>query len=150
MTMGRPNSDGGKQAVAWLATTAMFVLGLTICSTIVVVHARQNELPRELGVMIALFLLAAWLIGVIRPRTEQGIAWSELWLWLRSRNDGDEEFVVARRNPYRGPYGTNSAPSAQQIRDLKEGGFSTAWVGRAARTMGGDSSPPKTDTTPDA
>lgn len=123
------NSESGRQAVTWLATAFVVVIGAASCAFIVL-----GAVDRPTGPLLVwgglfggiVFLLASLAI----PRnTQQGKSWFRLWLSSRDKTDPTQVYRVGKkRSPATMPLGGNEPPTLESVREAAEQGASVRWV----------------------
>lgn len=123
--MGRKNSDSGRQAVIWLATTYIAVIGAGAAGFVILAVSDNPELPLiVLGSVVGGFLLLAILFSI---RWEEPMNQLKFWLSARDRRDPAEEYQAARRRvKMREEFGDKKPPSIESVRDAADHGG--AWV----------------------
>lgn len=130
------NRNSGRDAVSWLATGFVFFLGVLFCGFITL--AFSNEPHKPVLIISAVLLGFAIVIFGLREKPTGGENEDQpRWFgWFRKRRE-TMSFKVARRRRRLKivQFGTNTPPTAEQIREIKEvsDGMKN-WV------------PPKTDT----
>lgn len=112
--------DGGREAVSWLATGAVFFFGVLFCGFTILAFA--NEPRKPILVASGLSIGLAIVLFVLREKPKDSVeGGEEKWFGL-FRNPK----VVTRYKPtrHRKPkivqFGTNEPPSADSIREIKE------------------------------
>jgi hypothetical protein len=126
--MGQRNSDSGRYAVIWLATTYIAVIGAGAAGFVIVAVSENPEFPLIiLGLIVGGFFLLAIIFHI---RWEEPVNQMKFWLFARDRRDNGEEYQAARRRiKMREEYGDKQPPSIESVRDAADHGG--AWVPRS-------------------
>lgn len=112
--------DGGREAVSWLATGAVFFLGVVFCGFTILAFANE---PRKPTLVISGLLLGlAIMLFVVREKPQDSTTDKEAkWFGLFRKPK-----VFTRYKPKRPrklkivQFGTNAPPDAERIREIKE------------------------------
>ena len=131
--MARLKSDElGKQAAAWLATCFTLAGGTLACLTLAILFLEEPLLPlvRIVGIS-AVLSLVFWLLRTRHEnRSRVGLI-----AWLIRAQDSANHVVAMRvsKKPTAVPvhYGTNTPPSAEELRELADD--TRTWVPRETR-----------------
>lgn len=126
----RRNPEPGRQAVLWLATVSVVLIGVAGCIFIIAaaVEKPSEFIPLLCGVLI---LLALWLAWVLTPRTPRhGSRWLHLWIASRNRADKSVLRIGRKRRSSRAEFGTNPPPTLDSVREAAEQNVS--WVPHGA------------------
>ena len=112
--------DGGREAVSWLATGAVFFVGVLFCGFTILVFA--NEPRKPIWVMSGVFLGLAIMLFVLREKPKESIdEEEEKWFGLFRKPKVVTRYKLTRhRKPKIVQFGTNEPPSAERIREIKE------------------------------
>jgi hypothetical protein len=125
----RRNSEPGRQAVTWLATAFVVVVGAASCAFIILGVVDQPTRP--LLVWGSLFGgIVLLLISMVVPRDAQ-IAknWIRFWLASRDKTDPNQVYRVGKkRRSSETPLGANQPPTLESVREAAEQGASVRWV----------------------
>jgi len=120
------NPEPGRQAVLWLATALVILMGAASCAFIIL--AVMEDPTRHL------LVLGAFLTGIIlllismtasRDR-KTGNSWLRLWMALRGKSDPKTVLRIGRKKSSSTQYGTNAPPTLESVRDAAEQNVS--WV----------------------
>lgn len=123
----RRNSELGRQAVVWLATAFVILIGAAACAFIILASVEQPSQPflvwgAAFGGIIVVFALVAV------PRDKrQGNGW--LRLWLASRRTPRHVLRIGRKRPAPTQFGTNAPPTLDSVREAAE--QNVTWVPRS-------------------
>ena len=114
------NRDGGRDAVSWLATGFVFLLGILFCGFIILVYA--NEPRKPVMVLAGVFLSLALMMWLLREKPKEAIAEQEAkWFGIFAKPKVVSTLKLTRRKkPKIVEFGTNVPPDAQRIREIKE------------------------------
>jgi len=129
------NSEPGRQAVTWLATAFVVVVGAASCAFIVLGVVDQPTGPLLVwgGLFGAIVLLLASL--AIPRDTQQGKGWFRLWLASRDKTDPTQVYRIGKkRGPGTMPLGENEPPTLESVREAAEQGASVRWVPHGSST----------------
>jgi len=122
----RRNSELGRQAVVWLATAFVILIGAAACAFIILASVEQPSQPflvwgATFGGLIAVFAF----IGVSRDK-RQGNGW--LRVWLASRRAPRHVLRIGRKPTAPAQFGTNAPPTLDSVREASE--QKVMWVPR--------------------
>lgn len=114
------NRDGGRDAVSWLATGFVCLLGIVFCGFVVLAFA--NEPRKPVMVLVGVFLSLAFLMWLLREKPKEVIAEKEAkWFGIFAKPKVVSKLRLTRRKkPKIVAFGTNEPPDAQRIREIKE------------------------------
>ena len=126
--MAPRKSDSGRQAIIWLATLYIVLIGAGASAFVIVSAAEQPQGPLIIcGVIFAgltLMLLA------FQMRWEQPMNRLKFWLSSQRRSDPTDDYRVARRRiklrEAQEQLGGNGPPTVESVRDAANHGG--AWV----------------------
>lgn len=123
----RRNPEPGRQAVLWLATAFVVLIGAAACAFIIVVAVEHPS--RHLLVLGAVFggvVLVLVSMAVPRDR-DSGSRWLRLWFAMRDRTKPGNVLRIGRkRRSEKAEYGTNSPPTLDSVREASDQNVS--WV----------------------
>lgn len=125
----RRNPEPGRQAVTWLATAFVVVVGAASCAFIIL--AVVDQPTRPLLVWGSLFGgIVLVLISMAVPRdTQIAKNWIRFWLASRDKTDPNQVYRVGKkRRSAELPLGTNQPPTLESVREAAEQGESVRWV----------------------
>ena len=129
--MSRRNSESGRLAVIWLATSFVIVIGAAASAFVIFAGTEQMQWPMIVwglaitGLIVTLILLSM--------RWDQPMGRLQTWLLAQNRNDPTDDYRAARRRiRSREIMGTNEPPSIESVRDAADHGG--AWVPRSNNT----------------
>lgn len=125
----RRNSEPGRQAVTWLATAFVVVVGAASCAFIILGVVDQPTKP--LLVWGSLFGgIVLFLTSLAIPRdTQIAKNWIRFWLASRDKTDPNKVYRVGKKRiTAETPLGTNQPPTLESIREAAEQGASVRWV----------------------
>lgn len=124
-------SDGGRNAVIWLATAYTAVIGAAAGAFVIAVASDQPRGP--------LLMFGGSLLGLLLLVLLFSIRWSRpanrlrMWLSTTDRTDVNDVYRAARRKAQRlERYGDNTPPSVDSVRDAADHGG--AWVPHSSGT----------------
>jgi hypothetical protein len=127
--MARRNSESGRQAVIWLATAIVVVIGAA--ATAVVIFAGTDQIEQPLIVWATSFSGLIFVLFCMNFRWDRPIGRLQLWLSAQDRNDPTDADRAARRQAQtREKFGSNAPPSVETVRDASDHGG--AWVPRSS------------------
>ncbi len=127
--MARRNSDSGRQAIIWLATTYIVLIGAAASAFVLFAAAEQHQGPWI--VWGGCFAGIMFVLIVFNIRWEEPLNQLKFWLSFQNRRDPADEYQAARRSIHaREKYGTNVPPSVDSVRDAADHGG--AWVPRSS------------------
>lgn len=114
------NKDGGREAVAWLATGAVCFLGILFSGLIILMFA--NEPTKPVLIVSGLFLGLAILLFLLREKPKELVETEEeKWFGIFRKPKAVTRYKVTRhRKPKIVEFGTNAPPTAERIREIKE------------------------------
>jgi hypothetical protein len=120
------NPEPGRQAVLWLATAFVILIGAASCAFIVL-SAVDNPSWHLTGVGVCFAGLTIVLMRFTASRDKNsGTSWLRMLLFLRQKSDPKTVLRIGRRKSATTPYGTNSPPTLESIRDAAE--QNATWV----------------------
>lgn len=126
--MGRRNSESGRMAVSWLATSFVIVIGTAAAAFVIIAGTDQIQWPLVVwgfsisGLVVILLLLSA--------RWDRPMSRLQTWLLAQNRNNPTDDYRVARRSiRIREEMGNNQPPTVESVRDAADQGG--AWVPRS-------------------
>ncbi|MEK6259531.1 MAG: hypothetical protein AABP62_13015 [Planctomycetota bacterium] len=125
----RRNPEPGRQAVTWLATAFVVVVGAASCAFIILGVVDQPTRP--LLVWGSLFGgIVLFLASLAIPRdTQIAKSWIRFWLASRDKTDPNKVYRVGKkRSSAEIPLGTNQPPTLESVREAAEQGASVRWV----------------------
>ncbi len=125
----RRNPDPGRQAVTWLATAFVVVVGAASCAFIILGVVDQPTKPLLVwGSLFGGILL--FLASLAIPQDKHvAKTWIRFWLASRDKTDPTKVFRVGKkRSTVPTSVGTNQPPTLDAIREAAEQGASVAWV----------------------
>ena len=123
----RRNPEPGRQAVLWLATAFVILIGAAACAFIIVVAVEHPS--RHLLVLGAVFGgVVVLLIALALPGEKRDASrWLRLWLATRDRaKPGNVLRIGRKRRSENGEYGTNPPPTLDSVREASDQNVS--WV----------------------
>ncbi len=127
--MARRNSESGRQAVIWLATAIVVVIGAA--ATAVVIFAGTDHVEQPLIVWGVSFSGLIFVLFCMNFRWDQPVSRLHLWLSSQNREDPTDAYRAARRQAQtREKFGSNSPPTIETVRDASDHGG--AWVPRSS------------------
>jgi hypothetical protein len=114
------NRDGGRDAVSWLATGVVCLMGIVFC--VFVVLAFANEPQKPVMLLAGIFLSLAMLMWLLREKPKEAIAEKEAkWFGIFAKPKVVSKLKITRRKkPKIVQFGTNEPPDAERIREIKE------------------------------
>lgn len=114
------HKDGGREAVAWLATGAVCFLGIVFIGFVIVMFA--NEPTKPVLIVSGLSLGLAILLFLLREKPKDTVeAEEEKWFGLFRKPKAITRYkLTRRRKPKIVQFGTNEPPTAERIREIKE------------------------------
>ena len=123
--MSNRSSDSGRQAVIWLATVIVFVIGAAGSAFVIIASTEQTEVPFMIwggsfaGIGLILYLM--------NMNWSQGSEQLKFWLSFQDRRDPADDYRAARRSiEMREEYGNNQPPSVDSVRDAAS--YGGAWA----------------------
>jgi len=125
----RRDPEAGRQAVTWLASAFVVVVGAASCAFIILGVVDQPTKP--LLVWGALFGgIVLFLISMAVPRdTKIAKGWIRFWLASRDKTDPNKVYRFAKKRPAaEGTLGNNQPPTLESIREAADQGASVQWV----------------------
>lgn len=126
----RRNPEPGRQAVLWLATVSVVLIGVAGCVFIIAVAVEKPSeyIPLLCGVLL---LLALWLAWALTPRNKlSGNGWLRLWIATRNRADKNVLRIGRKRKTAKAEFGKNTPPTLDSVREAAEQNVS--WVPHGA------------------
>ena len=127
--MARRNSESGRQAVIWLATAIVVVIGAA--ASAVVIFAGTDQVQQPLIVWGVSFSGLILILLCMNFRWDQPISRLHLWLSAQDREDPTDAYRAARRQARtREKFGSNEPPTVESVRDASNHGG--AWVPRSS------------------
>jgi len=133
----RRNPEPGRQAVTWLATAFVVVVGAASCAFIILGVVDQPTRP--LLVWGSLFGgIVLFLASLAIPReTQIAKSWIRFWLASREKTDPSQVYRVGKkRSSAEMPLGTNQPPTLESVREAAEQGASVRWVPHGSSPKG--------------
>jgi len=123
----RRNPEPGRQAVTWLATSFVVLLGTAACAFIVVATVdRPSWDLLNLGALLTGVVIFLACMSISRDR-RTGNAWLRLWMAIRGKSDPKTVLRIGRKkSSVESQYGTNAPPTLESIREAAEQNVS--WV----------------------
>lgn len=119
------NSDSGRQAVIWLATTIIFVIGAAASCFVILASTDQTEIP--LMIWGCSFAGAGLMLYLMNMSWSQGSETLKLWLSMQDRRNPADEYEATRRRIHMNEeYGSNQPPSVDSVRDAAS--YGSAWA----------------------
>jgi hypothetical protein len=124
----RRNPDGGRTAVALLATALVVFSGAVATAFIVLANAERATWV-DWTVWSSLFLRVVQFQFSIRTRNDkEHREWGKFWLWWKRPNkDIEEEYMPTYRTPSRSA-APNKPPTLESVRELSEQSTNVLWV----------------------
>lgn len=125
----RRNPEPGRQAVTWLVTAFVVVVGAASCAFIIVAVVDQPTRPLLIGA--SLFGGVILMLGLMAVPRDKQIAksWIRFWLASRDKTDPNQVYRVGKkRRSTEMPLGTNQPPTLESVREAAEQGASVRWV----------------------
>src|SRR5712691_2830700 len=112
--------DGGREAVSWLATGFVFLLGILFCGFIVLAFANEPKIP--ILVLSGVFLTLAVLLWLFREKPRKTIEEHEArWFGIFSKPKITISLKLTRhKKPKIVQFGTNQPPTVEGIREIRE------------------------------
>ena len=121
------NPEPGRQAVLWLATAVVMLIGATGCAVIILAAVENPAF--HLALWGGLFGCAAVLMiwsSIPRDRNFSK-RWLRFWLFARDRSDSRHVLRVGRKQRTGTiEFGNNAPPSVDSVRDAAE--LNVSWV----------------------
>ena len=123
----RRNPEPGRQAVLWLATAFVILIGAAACTFIILVAVEHPSAHFVvLGAMIGGLVVLLMSLAVHRDKHRVG-SWLRFWLAARGRTDPRSVLRIGRkRRLAAGEAGSNSPPTLDSVREAAEQNVS--WV----------------------
>ena len=121
----RSRSDSGRQAIIWLATAFVIVIGAAASAFVIFAGAEQRHKPFLVwGLAFAGLVVFLILVSI---RWEDHASRLKIWLLAKDRTDPTDVYRAARRKTNaREQFGDNAPPSIETLRDAADHGG--AWV----------------------
>lgn len=121
----RRNPEPGRQAVLWLATAFVTVIGAAACAFIILAAVDQ---PSSQFLVLACFLGGLAVMLVVLARSGETGTGNPLLLWLRLRKPADPKTVlkIGKKRRAAEEYGTQQPPTLETVRDAAE--LNVTWV----------------------
>lgn len=112
--------EGGREAIVWLATAAVFFMGVIFCGFTIL--AFSNEPRKPILVMTGVFSGLAVVLFLLRDKPKKLIGEEEeKWFGLFRKPKLVTRYKPARTRKVKiVEFGTNEPPSAESIREIKE------------------------------
>ena len=112
--------DSGREAVAWLATAAVFFLGVLFCGFSIL--SFSNEPRKPILIMSGVFIGLAIVLFLSRDKPQKSIEEEEAkWFGLFRKPKVMTRYKLRRhKKPKIVQFGTNEPPTAERIREIKE------------------------------
>lgn len=122
-------SDSGRQAVIWLATVIIFVIGAAASCFVILASTDQTQIP--LTIWGCSFAGAGLMLYLMNMTWSAGSEQLKFWLsYQNTRNPADEYEAARRRIQMREEYGNNTPPSVDSVRDAAS--YGSAWAPHAS------------------
>ena len=130
--MGRRNSDSGRQAVIWLGTSFVIVMGAGASAFVIIAGSDQPQRPLIFcGLLFSGLILMLLLMSV---RWDQSASRLKVWLSAQNRNNPTDDYRAARRSiEAREEFGSNGPPTIESVKDAANHGG--AWVPRSSGSV---------------
>lgn len=127
--MGQRNSESGRMAVSWLATSFVIVVGAAAAAFVIIAGTDKIHWPMVVwGLSISGLVM---LLVSLSVRWDRPMNRLQTWLLSQNRNDPTDDYRAARRSiRIREEMGSNQPPSVESVRDAAQHGG--AWVPRSA------------------
>lgn len=112
--------DGGHDAVSWLATGFVCLLGIVFCGFVVLAFSKEPGKP--VMILSGVFLSLAILFWLFREKPQEIVQETEAkWFGVFAKPKATTSLKLTRRKkPKIVQFGTNQPPSADDIREIKE------------------------------
>lgn len=122
----RRNPEPGRQAVLWLATAIVILIGAAGCAFIILAAVEQPS--QNLLVLAAVFggLIVFLGLMAIPGGSHRSNRWMFFWLTRNRTNPRNVLRIGRKRNTSKTEFGTNSPPTLESIREASEQNVS--WV----------------------
>jgi hypothetical protein len=123
----RRNPEPGRQAVLWLATAFVILIGAAACAFIIVVAVEHPS--RHLMILGAIFGAVVVLLISMAVSGERRVGGGMLRLWFAARDrtkPGNVLRIGRKRRSERSDYGTNPPPTVESVREASDQNVS--WV----------------------
>lgn len=122
----RRDPETGRQAVLWLATAFVILIGAAACGFIVLAAVEQPSGPLLVAGAIFGGFATLLVAAALRRDTQGSGRWMLSWL-TRHRANPRHVLRIGRKRPRStGNYGTNSPPTLDSVREAAEQNVS--WV----------------------
>lgn len=123
----RRNPEPGRQAVLWLATAFVILIGAAACAFIILVAVDHPSLHFVvLGALIGGLILLLLSLAVRRDK-HRASGWLRFWLAARDRSNPRNVLRIGRkRRAATGEVGSNAPPTLESVREAAEQNVS--WV----------------------
>ena len=123
----RRNPDGGRTAVALLAT-ALVVFAGAVATAFIVLATAERATWVDWTIWSSLFFGVVLFLYAIRTKNDgKPREWGEFWLWRRPAKDIEDDYVPQYRKPSRKDK-SNKPPTVESIRELSEQSTNVLWV----------------------
>ncbi len=129
----RRNPEPGRQAVLWLATAVVMLIGAAGCAFIILAAVENPALHLSLwgGLFTGVVVIMVW-SSIPRDRNFSK-RWLRFWLATRERSDNRHVVRVGRKQkPPKIEFGNNAPPSVDSVRDAAE--LNVSWVPHGSPT----------------
>jgi len=121
----RRNPEPGRQAVLWLATAIILLIGAAGCTFIILAAAEQQS-TSFLVLAVLLSGLAFGLSSLSGKNDKGSMGRWRLWLLSRRRTDPKTVLRIGRKPPAAVEYGTQGPPTLDSVREAAE--LNVTWV----------------------
>lgn len=123
----RRNPDGGRTAVALLAT-ALVVFSGAVATGFIVLATAERATWVDWTVWSSLFFGVILFLYAIRTKTDgEPRDWGTFWLWRKPNKDIEDDYVPRYRPPVRSS-SSQKPPTVESIRELSEQSANVLWV----------------------
>lgn len=123
----RRNPDGGRTAVALLAT-ALVVFSGAVATGFIVLATAERATWVDWTVWSSLFFGVILFLYAIRTKNDgEPREWGTFWLWRKPNKDIEEDYVPRYRPPVRNS-SSQKPPTVESIRELSEQSANVLWV----------------------
>ena len=114
----RRNSEPGRQAVLWLATAFVVLIGAAGCTFIILAAVENPSTP--LLIMGSFFVgLILLLVSLSASRDARaGRSWMDLWMAMRGKSDPKTVLRIGRKKASSNvEFGNNAPPTLDSVRN---------------------------------
>lgn len=129
----RRNPEPGRQAVLWLATAVVMLIGAAGCAFIILAAVENPAFHLSLwgGLFTGVVVIMVW--SSIPSDRNFSKRWLRFWLATRDRSDNRHVLRVGRKQkPPKIEFGNNAPPSVDSVRDAAE--LNVSWVPHGSPT----------------